>query len=99
MGIGNLIKDYFYDMFSKMTRDMPSLGDRLISRINFEIRRTERRIMKNLAALFILLLSFAMLAFSAIFFLIEYIHLTNTLSFLAIGIILLLIGIIIRVTK
>lgn len=63
------------------------------------IYRIKKQIMKELAAIFIIIISIGLLAISAIFFLIEYIHLNKTLSFLIIGIIVLVIGILIKLTN
>lgn len=63
------------------------------------VYKIKRQIMKELIAIFIILISIGLLAISAIFFLIEYIHLNKTLSFLIIGIIVLIIGILIKITN
>lgn len=63
------------------------------------IYQIKKQIMKELIAVFIILASIGLLAISSIFFLIEYIHLNKTLSFLIIGIIVLFIGILIKLIK
>ena len=59
----------------------------------------KKQIMKELIAIFIILISIALLSASATFFLMEYLHLSKTLSFLIIGIIVLIIGILIKLTN
>ena len=60
------------------------------------IYQIKRQIMKELIAIFVIMISIGLLAISAIFFLIEYVHLNKTISFLIIGIIVLIIGIFIK---
>lgn len=56
----------------------------------------KRQIMRELIAIFIIILSIGLLSVSAVYFFTEYLHLTKTVSFLIIGIILLIIGILIK---
>lgn len=90
MGILGFIKD-------SMNKGLREIDEKILYRIRLEMWRFERKIIKSIMAAFILLLSFAVLALSASFFLIEYIHLTKTLAFLIIGIILLIIGVILKI--
>ena len=59
-------------------------------------QRLKRQIMRELMAMFIIIISIGLLAISAVFLLIEYIHLNKTLSFLILGVIILIIGILIK---
>jgi len=97
MGIASFFKNALMGLFSNLTDEAPNFGKEIIHMIKVEIWKFERRLIKNLIAVFILLLGFAALALSFAFFLIEYVHLSKTISLLIIGIILLFVGIILKI--
>lgn len=97
MGLGNFIKESIGNAFRSMADRVPDFGEQIIHRAKLEAWKLEKKFMKNLASLLILMMSFAAFALSATFFFIEYINLTKTLSLLIIGIILLIIGIILKI--
>jgi hypothetical protein len=68
-------------------------------KIILEINRIQRKIMVELSSLVILMLAIIFLAIAAIYFLIEYLSFSKTISFLTVGIVILLIGLITRITK
>jgi len=68
-------------------------------KINLEIAYMQRRIVRELISITVLLASIIFLVISAAYFLIEYFMLSKTLAFLIVGIILLLVGIILRIIK
>jgi hypothetical protein len=94
------ILDYF-----KETLELGIKG--FIKEIEKEFSRTilrkiyyiKKQLIRELIAVFIILISIGLLSIAAIFFLIEYAHLTKTLSFLIIGIILLIIGILMKLAN
>lgn len=96
MGIGSFLKESIGNAFRDMA-SKPNVFDKMIYRAKMELWAAEKRFMRNLMALFIMLLSFGALALAAVFFLIEYLALTKTLAFLIIGIILLVAAIIVKV--
>lgn len=61
--------------------------------------KIKQQIMKELMALFIIIIAIGLLSLSAVYFFIEYLHLTKTISFLIIGIIFLVIGILIKLSS
>ncbi|MDO8459680.1 MAG: hypothetical protein Q7S74_01090 [Nanoarchaeota archaeon] len=67
-----------------------------IDRIEQRIITIEERLLRNLLAMIIISSSIIFLALAVFFFMAEYLKLTNTISFLIVGIILLLVGIIIK---
>jgi len=67
-------------------------------RIAFEIRKTQRRFIKFLISFFIMALALIFLAVGVVYMSVEYFAFTKTLAFLTIGIVLLFIGIIIKLT-
>ena len=97
MSFGSFFRESLSNAFRDVTHEMPQWGKEMVYRARLELWKVERRIMKNITSLFILLISFTALALSAIFFLIEYLNFTKTLAFLAIGLVLLIIGIILKI--
>lgn len=95
MGIMDIIKSSLSEAV-KGVFNTSSIGEKIIFKIKLELWKFEKRIINNLMVGFILTLSLIILALASIFFLMEYVGLNKTLSFLTIGIILLLIGIIIK---
>jgi len=81
------IKQAAHSMEGEMTR-----------RIAFEIRKTQRRFIKFLISFFIMALALIFLAIGVVYMSVEYFAFTKTLAFLTIGIGLLFIGIIIKLT-
>jgi hypothetical protein len=71
-------------------------GQEMIYRAKLEMWRFQKRLIKGIMAAFILLMSFAVLALTLIFFLIDYTGMGRTLAFLIVGILLLIIGIILK---
>ncbi len=63
------------------------------------IEMYRRKVIRSIISAFIILISIIFLSISAIYFLIEYIHLTRTISFFIIGIILLIAGIVIKISR
>ena len=96
MGLGSFFKDALGNAFKGMINEAPRFSERMIHRVKLELWRVEKRVMKSLTSLFILFLSFATLALAAVFFLIESLNFTKALAFLTIGVILLIIGIILK---
>jgi len=96
MGILSNIQDAFFEGARSFSRRL----ERDISRILLEkINQCKRQMAREMFAAFIMLLAIALLSASSVFFLIEYIHLTKTLAFLIIGVIVLLIGILVKLTS
>jgi hypothetical protein len=94
------IWDYVRDSLSQAIKEfMYSIEKEFSRTILARINHFKKQIMRELLAIFIIIISIGLLSASAVFFFIEYIHLTKTLSFLIIGIIVLIIGILIKLTK
>ncbi len=97
MGIIDNIRESIEQGLSRVFRDsVRSIEKEILRNILIKVNRIKRQMIKELIAIFIILISIALLAASATFFLIEYMHLNKTLSFLIIGIIVLIIGILIK---
>ena len=99
MGLMDFFKDTARNVFRDIYNQAPNLTEKLVYRIKLEVWKLEKKVMRDLTALFIFLLSFTAFILSAVFFLIEYMNFTKTLSFLIIGIILLVIGIILKLMR
>lgn len=93
MGILDSIKEAFYESIRTFSRNMEKEFSRAFLQRIYEIKK---QIIKDLLAVFIILIAIALLSASAVFFLIEYLHLTKTISLLIIGIIVLFIGIVVK---
>jgi len=94
MAILDFLKESFGDFFSNM---MHNKKEDMIYRMKIEMWKFQKKIMRMVISAFILLLSLALLSLSIIFYLIEYVHLSKTLSFLILGIVLLIIGILLKI--
>ena len=100
MGIWDYIKESVSIGISEFTRVLEKeLGKTIEIKINHLINNIKRQFMKELLSIFTIIISIGLLSISAVYFLIEYLSFTKTLSFLIIGIIVLLIGIIIKLIK
>ena len=87
------IKDIFGFSIKKTLKN---LEGELISVANNAARRSVRYVKKELMNLFLMIFSLILFSFAAIFFLIEYLHLSKTISFLAVAFLILLIALISR---
>lgn len=96
MTISSFIKKTAFNFLKDSVNEVPNIGREMVHKAKIELWKFEKRLIKSLMSAFILLLSFAVLALSFIFFLIEYLHVTKTLSLLIIGIILLIVGILLK---
>jgi len=65
--------------------------------INFKVNQFKRKIMKEFISVFVLIVALIFLALAILFLLIEFLGLNKTLSFAVIGIVLLIIGLILRI--
>lgn len=90
--------DQFNDFLSRTlkyaTREFERNTERAVA---MRIRRFQRRIVKSVVTFSVLFIAAICLLLAAFFAGTEYLGLTNTLSFLSIGIIALLVGIILKV--
>ncbi|MBM3233952.1 hypothetical protein FJZ19_02560 [Candidatus Pacearchaeota archaeon] len=93
-----MIMDFLKESFGSFFGKILSRGkEEMIYRMKLEMWKFQRKVMKTIISACILLLSVAMLALAAIFYLIEYAHLSKTISFLILGIILLVVGILLKI--
>ncbi len=96
MGILDFLEKQVKKGAYNLVRDV---GNEITHKINVEASRIQRRMVKELSSLVILLTAVVFLAIAAIYFFIEYLSLNKTVSFLIVGIVLLFVGIIIRIIK
>ena len=94
MGMLDFLKEMLFRTFQN---SLKRIEKEFLQAILMRINEIKRKIIKEIVAVLIMLFGFVLLVISALFFLIEYIHLTKTISFLIIGIIVLFIGIIIKI--
>lgn len=78
---------------------MKNIDEKIINIEKRIIRNIEKRIIRTLSTMLIMGLGIIFLIFSFFFALKEYLGLTNSLSFFFIGIIILLIGILLKLGK
>jgi hypothetical protein len=81
-----------------MVNSLSGMENEFKKEISYKIKAYKRKMVKDLIALFILLIALAFIAIALVFLLTEYLDLTKTLAFGIIGIILVLVGLIIKVT-
>lgn len=96
MGIIDTIKE----SIQIQIRDFIANLEKEVSRpfiIRFD--RIKRKVMREVLGLFVMIIGILMLSFALVYFFIEYMQLTRTLSFLIIGAALLIIGLILRLMK
>jgi len=96
MGMFDYIKDAFASGIAQFMNEIEREFSRTILKRVYQIKK---QIMKELIAIFIIIISIGLLSVSAVFFFIEYLHFNKTLSFLIIGIIVLIIGIMTKLMK
>lgn len=90
---------YIRDIVRKGLGAMAHSAQTEISRrIAYEVRRAQRRLIKSMISFFFIALSLVLLAIGGVYLGIEYLAFSKTLAFLTVGVILLLIGIIIKIT-
>lgn len=76
-----------------------NVQDELLTNIFIGLKKVEQHLLKELAAVLILVIGVALLAIACVYFLIDYLLLSRTIAFLTIGIIVLLVGVIIKLIK
>ncbi len=96
MGILDTIRESILLVIKDFMRNIEGELSKTLAR---SMNRVKKQIMKELMAMFIIIISIGLLAISAVFFLIEYIHLNKTLSFLILGVIILIIGILVKLVN
>jgi hypothetical protein len=96
MGITDFIKDLLGINFK---RTIENVGHEILHALYSSLRDIERRIMKGITAVLFIMIGIVFLSIAMVFFLIEQLGLSNTLSFFVIAIIFLLIGIIVKIMR
>ena len=86
----------FRDIASSIDKELGKVISHRIEKILVQIKRN---LLKEVLFLFISIISICFLSLSGAFFLMEFVVLNKTLSFLIIGIILLIMGFFIRLIK
>ena len=96
MGIINIVREAFFEGAKSFSKEL----EREISLVFLNrIDRIRRQMVKELIAVFIILIAIAFLCVSAVFFLTEYLQLTKTLAFLIMGAIVLFVGILVKLVN
>jgi len=94
MGLLDFIGESAGNFLKKM---MVNQGQEIFYRAKIEMWRFQRRLIKGMIAVLVLLLAFVALVFAVIFYLIDYVSLGRTLAFLIVGIVLLILGVILKI--
>lgn len=95
-----MIKEYIQrKVRDTVSRAVSDLGHDVYRDLSYQVQLYKRKIVKDLVSIAILLVSIVFLALAVIFSMIEYLGLSKTLSFGIIGIVLLLIGIILKIRE
>lgn len=72
-------------------------GQEMIYRARLEMWRFQKRLIKGIISAAILLMALVVLALALVFCIIDYLNLGRTLAFLIVGVILLIVGIILKI--
>ncbi len=96
MGISDYIKDF---VEGKMRKAIRMVEHELVDGVVSGIKGFTHYVMRQFLATMLIAGSLSFLALSAVFFCIEYLALTKTLAFLIIGILLLLIGLVMKLQR
>ena len=100
MGIWDYLKESITMGFREIATSMDKEFGRVLSyRIEKILSQIKRQLFKELLSVFMIIISIGLLSVSAVYFMIEYLSLNKTLSFLIIGIIIMIIGILIKLIK
>ncbi|MBS3075363.1 hypothetical protein J4429_02795 [Candidatus Pacearchaeota archaeon] len=96
MSVINYIKDILKQGFRDLVRDVGEDINEVVSR---RLNRFKKQIFREFIGLSFILMAIGFLSIALIFFLVEYLGFDKTLSFLIIGVIILIIGILIKLIK
>ena len=100
-GLVNMVKDFFGNISQIFLGSIiPPLLDStelVMQNIEKRIKIIEKRIIRKISSFLIISFGGIILIFSLIFYLIEYLKWSKSLAYLSIGIILLIIGLILKV--
>ena len=89
--------DYIQDILgSNFRRTFANFRDDLDDFVKYSAKQIARHILREFAGISLIIISFLSFMIALVFFFIEYIGLSKTLSFLIIGIVVLLTGLIVR---
>ncbi len=98
-----VISDYFYDGLNYLTHRVgdytSSKFDEFAMRIEHKVMGLQDRMVKKLTSGLLFTTSMVFITLGCFYFLREYINLSNALSFFTVGIVLLMIGLIIKSTE
>ncbi|MDD5193602.1 MAG: hypothetical protein PHF67_03375 [Candidatus Nanoarchaeia archaeon] len=96
MSMIDYIQDILKKSFGALIRD---IGDDINYAVSRRLSHLKKQIIREFVGLSFILMAIGLLAIAFIFFLVEYLKFDKTLSFLIIGIIILIIGIVIKLIK
>lgn len=96
MSVISYIKDVLREGFRDIVRD---IGEDVNVMVLRKLNQIRKQIIKDIFGILVIIIGVGLLGISAVFFLIEYLTLNKTLSFLIIGVVVLFIGIIIKIMK
>ncbi len=96
MGISDYLKEF---VESKVRKAVKMVEGEFVNSIVSTVKEFTNHLMRKLLATLIIASSIIIFALSAVFFGIEYLALSKTISLLIMGIILLLIGVVVKVQR
>lgn len=88
-----LLREALVKSLRHLTQDVQA---DIARRVSYEVRRTQRRIVKSLISFFMMALAIIFLTVGAVYLGVEYFAFSKTIAFLIVGIVLLIIGIVIK---
>ncbi len=103
MAFRKAFSDYLHDGFDSLTHRVSNYASHKFEDFAFQIERRvisiQDRMIKKFTSSLLFLTSMIFITLGCFYFLREYVNLSNTLSFSTMGIILLMIGLIIKSTE
>lgn len=88
---------FLQDLIMKGVRNLThDMQTQITRRVAYEVRRIQRRIITTGISLFLLALACVFIAAGTVYLGVEYLALTKTLAFLIVGVLLLVIGVVIK---
>ncbi len=94
--IGDYIKRKIRERATDSVRDLAS---EIYEDVNYKIQFYKRKVLKDLASMFLILIAVVFLAMALIFFFIEYAGLSRTISFAILGAAILIVALILKVMR
>jgi hypothetical protein len=96
MGIIDWVKETAKETINGVTE---GVGREITMRVRQEVARIKKEIIRKLVAVELMMISGLLLLFALIFFMIDYLQISRSLTLLIVGVIMLITGLIINIRR